>query len=66
MASIIPSMASIEGLAESMLLNSTRNQKNCPCSEMMIEEQKLTPFRDLQESNQTIATDAPSLAPAPG
>jgi hypothetical protein len=50
-------MASIEGLSESLLLYGSRNQTTCPCSDLR------TPFRALQESNETIVTDSPTVAP---
>jgi Citrate transporter len=52
----IPTMASIEGLSESFLLNGFRNQTTCPCPELR------TPFRDLQ-SNETMVTDSPTSTP---
>jgi Citrate transporter/TrkA-C domain len=58
----IPTMASIEGLSESLLLNGFRSQTTCPCPESMIHQLR-TPFRLLQESNETLVTDSPTSTP---
>jgi hypothetical protein len=53
-------MGSIEALSESLLLNGNFSQASCPCPDVLM--QLRTPFRELQESNETNAT-SPTMEP---
>jgi hypothetical protein len=53
-------MATIGGLSQTLLLNVSNT--TCPCSETLMQQLR-TPFRDLQESNETKVTDSPVAAP---